>query len=191
MFVRPQECVVAVGIPTCRSEYLESLDRIEEKSVIQIQQVSWPKYEREITRPFIKAYRRWTRLGVVVFTKVTLSTLSKIFLRSDLKVLVLISHSHGDQLELSEGMVRTDDVLELIPESFSGTIDLCVCHSQALAMKIKQQRRSVIVKFSDNPAMYTTWFGVYVITFTLLAKRNFKHYVEALDSALDKITDRR
>ena len=191
MTIKPYDCVVAVGIPIHRDEYVGSVDRTEGTCVVQTQRISWPKYEREITEPFLRASRRWRKLGVVIFTQVTLTALSKIFLQHDPKALILFSHSRDDHVELFEGMVPTDDVLGVIPESFSGTVDLCVCHSGALAMKIKEHRRNAIVKFSDNPAMYTIWFGIYTTTFTLIAKGNFEHYVDAIDNALDVMQARR
>lgn len=123
----------------------------------------------------------------MVCTKVGLAELGQIFLRSDPKVLVLISHAHDDYVELHDGMIKTDRVLSAIPKSYAGTVDLCVCHSRSLAMEIKEKRPRVIVKFSQNAAQYTLWFGVYSVVFTHIAKKNFVHYSDALDETLDKM----
>lgn len=184
------DCVIAFCVPLQRSDYIASIDRNEEFGLIKSQNISWGRYQREITQPFLKASCRWRKLGVTIVTETTLARLCEIFREHNPPVLIFISHAHGNYIELFDGLVHTDKVLQAIPNSYAGTIDLCVCHSLGLAIEIKEQRPHAIVKSSDNPAMYTVWFGIYSIVFSLMAKRSFEYYSDALDQALDAMRNK-
>ncbi len=190
MPLSPADCIVAVCVPLHRSQFIASIDRNEEFSLIQSQHISWGRFQREITQPFLKASQRWRKLGVTIITETTYTRLCEIFREHNPRVLILISHSHGNNIELFDGMVHTDKVLQAIPISYAGTIDLCVCHSLGLALEIKECRPHAIVKSSDNPAMYTIWFGIYSIVFTFMARGLFEHYSDALDAALDAMRNK-
>lgn len=185
MRLQPSDCIIAVGIPLKREDFMSCVDRVHEQNLIRTQALSWSKYEREVVAPFCRAAHTWRKLGVHVYTSVSIAKLKEIFHANNPKVVMLISHAHGSFIELIEGMVPTSEVLNVIPESYSGTIDLCVCNSRTFAKQLKQERPNLIVKYSDNPAMYTVWFGVYSIMFALVQQGAFTFYADALDQALD------
>ncbi len=87
--------------------------------------------------------------GVEIVLKCNLSMLSGLFQKY--QVVIFFSHWEDDMIEFYDGLFPIQDFINQIPLSFTGIIDLTVCHSVNLYNQIGIQRPACLTKYSPDP----------------------------------------
>lgn len=194
--VKPPNCAFAFGIPTTQEGFCEA-QQSENADFAKRYRGGWAQYyaqfvtDLEGVEPFL---RKW---GVMVVHDATLSDFARLF-AEPFDVVILFSHWCGDAVEFREGPASTSAVLGAIPLTFSGILDLCVCHPDSLVREVRSRRPCCIVKYIKVEAAPYYWLYFYRTLFSQLQSRDLS-YVAAieevacafLDSTLHKKREKR
>lgn len=180
-------CKVALCIPADRRELDEYVAEPRGRDFLSSQAITVRQYEREIIGPVTRARELWQRLGVEVYSGVTLTTLPILFAEPEPAMVAIVSHwQTGDppKIEFFDGMAAIDEVAEQIPADFGGIIDLNVCQSLDLALAIRRKAPDSHPKWSNQPTIPAFWFSVYSEAFKLMAETNAS-YMDALELTIE------
>src|SRR5688572_16099213 len=131
--VSPRDCALAFGIPTCRAGF-EGRLKYGTCDYIRPDRFSgWSEYEMRFVRFLTELEPGLREIGVTVAQDVTASSFAELFDRH--RAVVLFSHWNDEDpdfplgaVELNEGPVAIDTIVNAVPEDFDGFLDLCVCH---------------------------------------------------------------
>lgn len=164
--VRPDECVILFGIPTSRAAFDRHLAQRTRHDFVPNVCPAWPAYEQiveqvELALPLIQS------LGVDVRHDARLPDLAKGFLSK--RVVILFSHWIDDHVEFDEGLHDSDAIVSEVPATFDGVVDLCVCHPEALVMRLRRDRPECLVKRTRRKARVSYWLQFYHVLFRVLA----------------------
>ncbi len=183
--IRPHDCVIAFGIPTCKEGFE---DRLRKKT---------SDYARHFTKhPEYSGYHlNFVRFletlepglhdaGVTVARDVTSWVLAELFKWH--RVVVLFSHwAETDPrfplgaVELGEGLVDIDTIVEAVPRDFDGYLDLCTCFPENQVEALLHARPRCHIKFLRKRAKPKLQLYFYGALFHLLHE-NPMSYPEAL-----------
>ena len=181
--VRPNECVIAVGIPTTSDEFVSAIAQREANYrdfACGHEFGGLIGYQHEVIRPFARCRARLERFGVSIQPAATVQALASLFASHRFKVIVLLTHFIDGDVELFDGMIHIDAVSEQVPPDFSGIIDLCMCEPMKLVARIKQRAPDSMVGFASARLTPKLWFSFYGDLFSLLRSRDLS-YVEAIE----------
>lgn len=147
---------------------------------------SWGKYQHEFITAFDTVVPSLKARGVSVEVDVTLKSFARFFDR--FSVIVLFAHWSDDEgwIEFDDGYASSDDVAAVVPRSFSGVVDLCVCHPQSLVRAIKAKAPNSIVKFTQTTAIPNRWLHLYSVVFAILDEEEVD-YATALQRAVAEL----
>lgn len=177
MIVGPEDCVLAFGIPTDKAVFFADQYR-KNKDFAKRYDGVWSKYYHQFISEFEQIIPKLKNLGLRIERDLTLVKFRALF--KQYKVVILFSHWQEDKVEFHEGLQPLDDIIEQIPTQFGGVIDLCVCHPNGLALKIRQSRPNTLTKFIPNSAIPYFWLHFYLVLFKHLHQEN-KNYLSVLD----------
>jgi hypothetical protein len=180
-------CRVALCIPSSVGELDDYIADPRGRDFLSSQAMTVQQYEREILRPLLRERDTWLRLGVEVYSGVTLATLSQIFAPPSPSLVALVSHwQNGDRprIELFEGMIAIEEVAAQVHPEFDGFIDLSVCQSLELGMAIRRRAPGSHPKWMNEPTILSSWFSVYSIAFRIMAETDVS-YLTALERAIE------
>lgn len=177
--VQPQQCVLAVGIPSSRGAFLRHLEERERHHFVPAVCPAWPAYHR-IVRNLETGLTAVRALGVCVRQDLTLAEFHRCF--ADATVVILFSHWAAGRVEFDDGLASIDDVVAAVPRDYSGVVDLCVCHPAELVLQLRRCRQKCLVKASRSAARVSYWLQFYIVLFTLLRSRRlvYNDAVEAV-----------
>jgi len=71
------------------------------------------------------------------------------------------------------------DIVARVPSEFEETLDLCVCHPNALVAALHRDRPRCLVKYVDTPVAPSRWLYFYLTLFKLLTEKDID-YTHAL-----------
>lgn len=190
--LKPSDCVLAFGIPTCESEFWDaqndSLGRDFLKNKI------WEKYDFQFVKYLNKVEPRLVKLGLKIVHKLTLQDFGKLFRDSSNKVIILFSHWKDNTVEFFDGMATEDEIISVIPNDFDGIIDLCVCHPNNLPIRIRNHLPPTsLIRYTNVKNTPVIWLYFYWSVFTILGDSKDSDdddsntpYYEAYLKALEK-----
>ena len=184
--VRPSDCALAFGIPTCEWSFYGALKR--DTSHYASKYSSYPEYSEYRRQSGVWLLEAITpalvSAGVNVVTDLTLNDLENLFLRH--RVIILFSHwippvdgFPQGAVELSDGPAGVEDVIASIPEQFDGYLDLGMCFPESLVEALLAERERCHVKFLRHDADPTILLYFYGELFLLLSKHSMP-YADAL-----------
>jgi hypothetical protein len=180
--VKPRNCAIAFGIPTSEAAFFEALQNPEGRDFVPNCLPVWAKYYLEIVVHFEGVRPAFEGLGVTVATDVSLVNFGTLLKRSDIDVIILFSHWGEDQVEFADSLHAISEVMEQIPQTFSGFLDLCVCHPEKLAIEMRKNRQEALTRYIPVRATPYIWLYFYLTVLKLLEGKNMT-YMEALDEA--------
>lgn len=134
--VKPNECVLAFGIPTSEDGFRRARDRPNTDFARRF--ANWGKYHAQFVSVLERIEPGLEHLGVRVVHDLALDDLAKAM--SNSRVFVLFSHWGERAIEFSDGMQSLELVASRIPADFYGVLDLCVCQSYELAAVVRSTR---------------------------------------------------
>ena len=193
-------CVLALAIPTSRESFLECKRKAINRDFVPNQCSSVQNYEQKVLKIFnlIEAgVRSW---GVTIEENLTFARFERLFTQFD--IVILIAHwkdqsESESYIEFYDGLVPILKVVEGIPDSFSGVLDLCVCHPRDLAVLIRDRKPGCLVRLSENRpgskdryiAKPRYWLYYYLHLFSILHQGDYT-YLEAYKVAYQKMMNR-
>jgi hypothetical protein len=188
--VGPSDCAIAFGIPTCRMAFEV---RLKHGTCDYLRRFAgWPEYEFRFVRFLTELEPGLREIGVTVERDATVSSFAKLFERH--RVVVLFSHWNDEDpdfplgaVELDEGTVAIETLVDAVPQDFEGFLDLCVCHPRNLASALWEARPRCRVKRLNNVAQPDFWLYFYGTLFHRLHQEPTS-YPKALVRTRDELT---
>jgi len=147
--VKPNDCVLAFGIPTNKAQFLEDIEN-PAKDFADLFDGSWHRYNHQVIKPFNSVIPKLKKWGVEILPSISLAQFGQVLTKNEKKSFTLFSHWAENQVEFSDGLIPIEDIIDHIPKSFKGVLDLCICHPNALVLKIKEERPNCQVRFISN-----------------------------------------
>lgn len=182
--VKPSDCVLVFGIPTCEEDFEDAKDDTFGRDFVTNCSRVWYKYYDEAISHLEKIEPHLKKLGVRVIHGLKLSDWRSLFNNNSNKVIILFSHWKDDSVEFFDGMATSDTVVKQVPEDFEGIIDLCVCHPTNLAIKLRNHLPpSSLIRFIDKKTTPYKWLYFYWAVFTILHDSEVS-YLEALEQSV-------
>jgi hypothetical protein len=165
--VVPQDCVLALGLPTTEEDFLRSM-REGNRDYAKHYLGGWVQYQRNFVLPACAFARRCSTLGVKVICGLRSSDFPPLFGRG--LVVTLFTHWTATGIEFCDGIVPVAGVVEFVPITFSGVLDLGVCHPDDLVALLLRDRPLCSVRYlSGHLAMPVFWFAFYSAVYQVLA----------------------
>jgi len=123
----------------------------------------WPRYQQEVLEPFRELEQFVSELGVNVVRDVGLVDFGTTVSGSGNVLTILVSHWDEDkhQVEMRDGMVGIQSMVDQLPNPFEGVLDCCICLPQLLVQSIRTERPTALVFFSETRRTPLLWFKYY------------------------------
>ena len=176
----PRECAIAFGIPTSREGFVASRSASARSFARQFHG-GWAQYEALFLADLRRIEPGLKRRGTYIAHEVTLDGFGTLF--ADHPVVVLFSHWAGDAVEFRSGFATPNAIVGAIPPSYSGLLDLCVCHPGALVAAVLRKRPGCLVRWIEREALPHYWLRFYDVLMGRLAAGNIS-YLEALEQVI-------
>lgn len=186
--MKPSDCILAFGIPTCESDFIDAKDDEFRDFVTPY---SWGKYHKEIVSHLEEVEPYFKQLEVRVIHRLKLSDFKVLLESNPKRVIILFSHWKEDSIEFFSGMASSDAIVNEVPLDFEGIIDLCVCHPNNLWIKLRNLLPpSALIKFTDVTNTPYKWLYFYWVVFTILDNSEVS-YSEALKQGVQAFAERK
>lgn len=197
--LKPSDCVLAFGIPTCEKEFLNALKDSARRDLVRNK--VWGEYDLNFVRHLKKIEPRMLKLGVRTVHQLTLQDFGSLFRDSANKVIILFSHwRESDQtVEFFSGMAGNDEIIDTIPNDFDGIFDLTVCRPKNLAIRLREHLPpKSLIKYVNVNNTAALWLYFYWAVFTVLHdSTDWKNggepgatYLEALEKAAEEFIEK-
>jgi len=183
--VRPDECIIGFGIPLSEEAFRRQAENPNGGDFIRSQNLTWPEYRWVFADPcqnILPHLRAW---GVGIVEGLTLQTLGGIFSKPPRTIILFAHWSSDGRIELTDGLVSSEQVVSVVPNDFAGIMDLCVCHPRRLVELLKQKCPDCLVKFTDTEATPLWWIYLYTAMFKILLTQ--PDYFQALADAFESL----
>lgn len=185
--IKPGDCVIGFGIPTSLKGFRRAQANPANKDFVVNCCPDVRDYQREVIGYTDRLLPVMTALGATVVRDLTLSDFREFF-RRGAPVIILFAHWNADSIEFDDGLAGVGEVVEAVPPSFDGVIDLCVCHPRELALELRRLRRECVVRFIERDATPAFWLYFYIVVFKKLAASRMT-YLEAVESTIVDFID--
>lgn len=174
----PRDCVLAFGVPTSEEDFYLSVEDQNREYAGQYLG-GWPQYHKLFGSRVEHYASRYTALGVQVVYGLRSVNLPALFTKGS--VVTLFTHWGASGVEFCDGMLSLTDLIECIPEGFSGILDLCVCHPDDLVALLLRDRLQCTVRYiSKRPAIPDFWLPFYAALYEILSLPPGQPYSRAL-----------
>jgi hypothetical protein len=174
---KPSKCAWILGLPATKDEFYASQSRPTSEYTKRFWH--WPEYRREFLEDYEPLRELLVTLGVHLIENASVKDFNDVW-RSEFDAVVLFAHWAEDGVEFRDGKVGIGEVASSIPSERLATLDLCVCHPQALVLLLESSRPLLIKKAIWRISDPKFWCMFYTALFRYLAV-NEKSYPEALD----------
>jgi hypothetical protein len=143
----------------------------------------WPRYRDEVVMPANALIESANRHGVLVQRDVRLCDIAPAY-DGRRTVVILVSHWTRNRVELADGLYGFSDVVERVPEDFTGFADLCICVSEPMAVLLRELRPGCIIRAALRTYVIPSiWFGMLQALFASLAERP-RPYMDAYNEVI-------
>lgn len=178
--IKPHNCIMCFGIPTSKEGYEEKLHRFEygyshlfEK---KYGRDAFHEYKKQFLNDLVKFTPVLNDLGLRIMYETDIDTFSELFESKRYDVVILFSHSNHKraEIEFHDGFADSAVMVEKIPITFSGIIDLSVCGLLSVVREIRNKRINCIVRYNtegSKPKPYF-WIHFYRVLFDYLKQSN-------------------
>jgi hypothetical protein len=182
--VAPGDCVLSFGIPTSEEEFYEAKHNPGNRDFVVNNYWAWQKYYIDIVRHLESAEPAIRSTGARIVRSLTLAQFARLLSEERVTVLILFSHWKDDSVEFADGVFKVSDVIDCIPDDYSGIIDLGICHPISLAREVQTRKPGCLVRYTDTVATPYYWLHFYVVVFKLLNESRLT-YLKAVEAAVD------
>jgi hypothetical protein len=126
-----------------------------------------------------------TNVSILVESK--LEQFGELFRHKRYEIIILFTHWSSDRIEFRDGLFEVTEVAGLIPETFSGFLDLTICHPKTLTVAVRNKCPDCLIKYAQIELTPGLWLLFYQLLFQYL-KRDRINYLNALSKTVRKIT---
>src|ERR1700719_2377276 len=160
--MKPKNCSLAMGIPTCEQEFRRRV-KLGSPHFSALFHGGWPRYQQEVLEPFLELEEFVSEVGAKVVRDVSLSDFGTTLSAPGNVLTILVSHwdEREHLLEMREGMVGIQSMVDRVPESFQGVLDCCLCLPQPLVKAIRKNRSTTRIFFAETRRTPLLWFKYY------------------------------
>lgn len=168
--ITPKDIVVANCLPLTEKTFLMHKTASLEKHEYAKNYCNWSHYNQVIGNYLASSLDKFEKLEIRIIRELTISQWGKIFNNGSLAVL-LISHwqdnhpEHRSCIELSDGFISIEEVVDKIPLNRKIIIDLCICHPIPLVDLINEIRPEVRIVYRDTKVLPNIWLLIYLAAF--------------------------
>jgi hypothetical protein len=148
----------------------------------------WPQYYSQFARDLEALEAVLYHLGVTILHEASLGEFAHA-LTQPYDVVVLFSHWHDNAVEFSNGLEPTGAILSVISPTYTGILDLCVCHPKSLVRELRSHRPDCLVKYLRTKALPHYWLHFYRVLFSQLQAHDLT-YLAALEEVARAFLDR-
>jgi hypothetical protein len=177
---------MVMGIPNTPDGFRRAQER-KDASFANGFMGGWPQYYAQFVRDLEAAEPLLRRLGVTILNEASLGEFAGA-LTQTFDVVLLFSHWHDDAVEFSGGLESTRAIISAMSPTYSGILDLCVCHPASLVKELRIHRRKCLVKYLPTEASPHYWLSFYQILFNQLQSRDLT-YLLAIEEVACAILD--
>jgi hypothetical protein len=184
--IKPEDCAFAFGIPTTRSSFLSDLSN-PNKEFARRYDGGWQQYYAEVVSNVEEVCPALNQFGVRVLRDISMEGFWELFAQKDVSVVILFSHwtnRNGGAVEFAEGLVSTPAIVDAVPMSFAGVVDLCVCHPEALTTALRALRPNSLVRYVEVDVIPYYWLPFYAALFNHIENNNVT-YLRALEEVIE------
>lgn len=184
--IRPQDCAMILGIPTCEAEYIEELRNFVPRDFTRRACKSRVLFETQVERFAARFLPQFEELGVKLFRRGTLGSLGHA-ISGGAKVAIVFTHwqEKPPLIEFFDGMNSPAEVNAAIPRGFAGIIDWCICNPDLLAL-LHYENEAHLRVWRNRRITPGVWLCFFRIVFGLLNESPMT-YVSSYSKALDII----
>ena len=176
-------CILAFGIPTSRAAFFSDQHRADKDYSRRFCGV-WHRYDRTVVHAVRRVEPYLVGWGVHVVYDLTLKQFGKLLTRKEVSVFILVSHwreypedeNRWDEVEFADGLAPVAEVVEQVPRSFDGILDLCVCHPDSLKDRLRRERPQVVVKSVPGKATPYFWLYFYLTLFKQMQEQKVSYF---------------
>lgn len=182
--LKPENCSLAIGIPTCEEEFRRRLE-LGSPHFSALFHGGWPRYQREVVTPFLELEEFVSGIGARVLRDVGSIDFGAALATPGNLLTILVSHWDENEcrVEMREGMVGIESMVDRVPEQFGGVLDCCICLPQALVKVIRKKRSTTRIFFSETRRTPLLWFNYYGDLFWYLHHYD-KDYLTATEEVM-------
>lgn len=178
--VKPENCVIAFGIPTTREAFYNHLKLRREFASMYFE---WSRYNHFVAAIFARVEPALRELGVRIRTEITLSQFGQLF-TGEFDVVILFAHWRQGAIEFADGLAEVSSIVPAVPREFNGLLDLCVCHPTDLVIALERTRSNLLKKYlGERKATPRVWLNFYVALFTHLRDENVT-YLKGIEDVI-------
>jgi hypothetical protein len=164
--VKPRDCILAFGIPTSEADFRADLRSVCKDFARNFNGL-WARYEAEFIDPLVKVERIIRNLDTRVVHGLTLARFGALVATAD--VFILFTHWIGEQVEFADGLQPIAPIVEAIPQTYAGILDLCVCRSDRFAAAVRSARTGCLVRHVAERAVTPAyWLYFFMVLFKYL-----------------------
>jgi len=138
----------------------------------------WARYRHEVFEPFQELKQFAAKLGVNIVCDVSSPEMSTILSATSNILTIFVSHWDDDknQVEMRDGMISIQSVVDLLPNPFGGVLDCCICLPQPLVRAIRLSRPTAPVFFAECRRTPFIWFKYYEDFFWYLEHHDASYF---------------
>lgn len=178
--IKPANCALGFGIPTLKPDFHSDLNK-ENKDFAKHYGGKWRKYYHQFISILHEVEPILLNMGITIEYNMTLADYRELLRQKE--VVILFSHWHKDKVEFHDGLKDISEIVQTIPISFDGIIDLCICHPTQLSFLIRKKRPNCLVRYIPNKATPAFWLHFYLVLFKHLQKTD-NTYLTALEEVI-------
>lgn len=185
MGISAHNCTITVGLPLVRTGFEESLKH--SPNIYGAGFVAgWHQYAVQWLTPFRRFLDECMDLGVTYEPTDSLQAIKKCFERREMRVLLLISHWHEEQVEWGGRFEPIEALVGCVEQDFDGVLDLCICHPKRLRELLDLDRPKCLIRYSTQEVDPEYWFPYFKGLFCLLneGRHSYASAHEALNIAI-------
>ncbi|MBF0338860.1 MAG: hypothetical protein HQL05_13650 [Nitrospirae bacterium] len=185
--VKPNNCALAFAIPLDEKSF-EQNRKVPDREYIRMKfKDDWNGYYIKVARIYENFKTNFQQLGVNVFYNVTFDCFKGLLEREEFDVIIPFAHFNNKESELHkpgmeffDGFATIPEIVDAVPYDFTGILDLDVCNSEPLVVKLKEKNLKYLIKSGYGEATPVVWMGFYLMLFRYLYDNNAT-YIEALE----------
>lgn len=150
----------------------------------------WSDYEKELVLPYQKMKKAFTKYGFRFIDECSFDDYRQEINNEHNIVTILFSHcirngQPNEEIEFYNLMVRSDDILAIIPSHPPRIFDFAVCNSRYLFYRLQSERPQSPSSFSCDNIPLSIWIVIYSETFYRMIVQK-KDFIDAQDEVFRK-----
>ena len=188
------EIVWCIGIPYTEEQFtrccnMESgsdfIESLEFKYGTNDKETIWKRYQSTANK-IRECVNSLSRKGVTIINVYSSGDLANVFTYS---VVIITAHRHRylDSFDFMGNAISFNDVADIIPNNYSGTIDVSSCHSASFQMQWKKKKINAKYIAASTESSINLRLFIYEHVIRYMISHSGKNYLQSLEVILNRI----